>query len=453
MENKWKIWICNMVMAALAIASIVTLCLGSFFEFKINVDTNEVAVLFKKVNKEMQKISSGEETSGGESEEKSDSLDLSFDDIHFDVNLNFSIGVKNSDLFKIIFLGDKGLTDFIKRQTYEFGNQITRQIKDILKSFFASISNSMVSYSEKELINQTKETLSSMGETVNDEEVKQMIKEKYDIGEEDFTKFNDDLTDFYDEVIENGYSAETMKTFFAENELIDKILEASAKEIIKQSGEEVNENSIKEKKDELKAEMLEKNFDESLFANFENSTAGAPIKIDVIGYSLITLVSGEFRLLENEQEYNEFIEEYSNNASSKLGGLKKALFWIGIVILVVCLAWLYLLIKIIVRFFTKKKTVSMFAPRLLGWIPHVIPIGLPNLLVKAPKILSLFLSFFSSGEEAKMVEEVYNYEMNLVNFKLTSLAWVSAAATVVLMIISFFYRKWRKGEKNGEINK
>lgn len=74
---------------------------------------------------------------------------------------------------------------------------------------------------------------------------------------------------------------------------------------------------------------------------------------------------------------------------------------IAAILCISLLSWLYLLIKLIVKFFTKNHSVKLKCPIILGWLPFLILYVLPTIaMLVLPRFIELpaiTVSFFSSG--------------------------------------------------------
>lgn len=103
---------------------------------------------------------------------------------------------------------------------------------------------------------------------------------------------------------------------------------------------------------------------------------------------------------------------------------------IAALVLFSCLAWAYLLIKIIVKLFTPNPAIKLKLPIFLGWLPFLVFWAFPTIVTTVllrsstmpAEMAALSLSFFSSG--------IFAF-----------------AAAVLLIIIWIPYRKFRKKEK------
>jgi hypothetical protein len=49
--------------------------------------------------------------------------------------------------------------------------------------------------------------------------------------------------------------------------------------------------------------------------------------------------------------------------------ISSVLKYLGIFLLIVIGSWAYLILKILVKFFARNKTVGMFFPKFFGWMP------------------------------------------------------------------------------------
>ena len=79
-------------------------------------------------------------------------------------------------------------------------------------------------------------------------------------------------------------------------------------------------------------------------------------------------------------------------------------------------------------------------PQAFGWMPHVFFVGLPMTLIK----LANFLVEKLGEQLGEQVTKIVNLATEFIQLDVSSLTWVSAACTVGLLVISFFYYSWRK---------
>ena len=130
----------------------------------------------------------------------------------------------------------------------------------------------------------------------------------------------------------------------------------------------------------------------------------------------------------------------------------KVLSYVGYFLFFVMACWAYVLIKIIVKtIFCKNKTVGLFFPRMFGWMPHVFFVGLPMFLIK---YLPLFAEKIVASQPE--MQESMNSIMSIlemIKLSVSSLTWISALCTVILMVLLIFYwpmRRRAKKERKGK---
>lgn len=146
---------------------------------------------------------------------------------------------------------------------------------------------------------------------------------------------------------------------------------------------------------------------------------------------------------ENADDVKAFLADKLNSKiddnTARILGI--ALKVMGGFVLLVIAAWAYFLIKLVVKtLFCQNKTVGMFAPRFFGWMPHVLFVGLPMLVFgNMDRIIAK-----TSGTSLQQLGETLAKLSSLVSVKITSLTWVSALATVVLLAIWIPYYQWRR---------
>ncbi len=110
---------------------------------------------------------------------------------------------------------------------------------------------------------------------------------------------------------------------------------------------------------------------------------------------------------------------------------------IAIFLVVVMAAWGLLALKALLKIFAKNKGVGLGLARFLGWIPHVLLVGLPMLIILLlPKIIASVSSeqFTQYAEYAKGLSLTFS-----------SMTYISALGTVALMLINWFgYKSTKK---------
>ena len=430
--KQFKVIIVNIIIVLLAVASIVTLYLGSFMKIALKLTVNN-----ENVEEVVELFNTNKKSDGGEeSSEDNKKIDVSALG-EFSLELPLSLNIKNEDALTAVFSDRKEVvTKFIDREVSSVISTLLDTAKDIFKTVTTAIVNKVVEEAKTEIEKQISENTSST----------EVLQEEYGISEEDITTLKTEVSNAVNTVLEGGNS-DDIKKILEDSQTLDDILLAYSEAKLKTElgVEELNE----EQKTQAQADASSnKNdfldgYDKAVekFADEEGTINASTIINGVISEAGITSNDGESESINSEEELVEYVSTKINTAlEENKEYIGYALMGMGIFVLIVMASWAYVVIKIIAKLFSKNKTIRFGVPQAFGWMPHVFFVGLPMSIIKLAKLL---VEKFSAqlGEE---VTKIVDMATEFVQLNVSSLTWVSAACTVGLLVISFFYYKWRK---------
>ncbi|MCR4662070.1 MAG: hypothetical protein K5765_08770 [Clostridia bacterium] len=439
-----KVIIINIIIVLLAAASIVTLYLGSFMDIKANLNVN---------NENVQEIVAmfGENKSGegsGEGEGSGSTIDVSALG-EFNINIPFTISIKNTDAINCIFKFNNRkevVTQFVDREITVIVENLLTSAKEIFKVATNALVNKAVDEAKKAIEQQISSTGGENQTAVSE------VLEEYGVNDQTIENVKTELSDAVTTVL-NGGDSDDIKNIIENSTTIDSILKAfqeakmknelGVSELSESQKEEANSKAM-QSKDELLVkydEVVEKYGDEN------GKITSATIVNTVLEQTGINKSEegGETTKITTEEELVEFL---SNKVNTAIDNSKEyigyVLIGLGAFVLLVMASWGYVALKIIIKLFAKNKTVRFGLAQAFGWMPHVFFIGLPMLVVK----LSGFIMEKFGTQLPEQAQKVVNMMKEILSLNLHSLTWVSAACTIPLLVFSFFYYKWRRQIKS-----
>ena len=462
MNNNGKIFIANIIIIALAVVSIITLCVGSFMKIQLNVDIRGETI--SKFISDANKNGTGK--SGNESTEESGTdatlkivmegegqpEDVTTEEIEIDkilsqINIKFDLAfdLKSSVLLKSISgNGSDVAKEMIGSQINNVVDALIKNVDGIIDVVMTAVVDSVVETAQEEVIEQLKEEL---GKTdISEEEIMQELEAEYGITETDIEELKGDVSESAKDIL-NGEPEKVSETI-NNSETMDKLIAVYAEKALKEEkGEDyvATAEEIAAKKSELKQEIVteyESTIDEMRDENGELSKES--IMVEIMNESELKDADGNPVEIKSVDDIKAYI---SNAATGALNGetadmISKIFKAFGIFILVVAASWAYIIIKIVVKFFMKNKTVGLLAPRLLGWMPHVFFVGLPMLIVK-----NINKVFEAASAEMGAEAESFLEMLSMISLDISSLTWVSALCSVLLLVIWIPYYRWRRESK------
>ncbi|MBR1747041.1 MAG: hypothetical protein IJ735_02380 [Clostridia bacterium] len=409
-----KIIITNVIIVLVAVAAIVTLWLGSFMQIDLSLTVNQKNV---------------EEIAG----EEADVSALG----EFSITIPLSLTLKDSDGISAIFGDRTAVTkQVVEREISSVLQNLFSAAKDVMKTVTKAVVNKAVDEAKNAIEKQ-------LGEGTDTQKV---LEEQYGVSGEDIETFKTELSDTITLVLDGG-STDDLKAKLEDSETLDKILEAYAEAELKEKlGVDTLDDEQKAQAaanaEEKKNEVLDK-YDEVIeqFADEEGNLSVGSIVAGMMDEAGIKDDNGDKVKIETEEDLKNFISEKINGTMEEnTEYIGYALMGLGVFVLFVMACWAYVILKIIIKLFMKNKTVFFGLPQAFGWMPHVFFIGLPMTIIRLSDVILPKLSD-QLGEDATKVVKM---AQNMVSLNVSSLTWVSALCTVVLLIISFFYYKWRR---------
>ena len=468
---KGKLIITNIVLAVICIVAIVTLLVGDFWQVKLvlNIDGKAMAELMQSTSgsentgdgsenvgdgsEENANLSEGEglggegagEGSGLEGEGSGEGVQDGSDELanlFGSVNLTIPLDVKFTPMGLIGMLTGKGeetVNTFIGTEMGEIIDVLMGAVDEIMTSVTAVVVDMVLDEAMAEVERQLEEQL--YGE-ITEEDIMNTLETEYDITEEDIESLKGDVATATKGLI-NGDS-DAVTTTLQDSETLEKLIAIYAAQELEQEGiANPTQEQINEKTASLKTEIIEE-----CDKGIEEISGGEEFDKETV---VVTFIKESGMVPEEEASNIQTIDDVkatiTNNVNNSMDAETKAMLvtvgqvLAGILLLTVA-SWIYLLIKLIVKtLFMKNKGVRLTAPRLLGWVPHVIFVGLPQLLFGNMDMI--FNALANQPEMAEMAEAITAIG-NMFSLQATSLTYISAICSVLLLVIGIPYGIWRR---------
>lgn len=428
MNNNPKIITCNIIVAILAIVSIITLCTGNFFRLTVTVNVTD-----QLLNTYL------EDSDIAESNSEFDYQEL-FDGIDFEIPL--TIQIKSATLLKSITgKSSEAVQALMSDQIDVVVDNLLNAVDKVVESLAKVVVNTVVERAEEEIYNQLQEEL---GGNVTEEQVQTELESEYGVSQEDIETLQSDLSNTLIAFL-NGDTDDVSQTL-EESETLDNLVNVYAEQaLIEESGEgSYTQAQIDAKAVELKDQVVNE-----LDENLEKFSDGEDFNKESVIVGLLNQAGiDEDISLNNMEEVKTFL---SNKMYGALGdeaesAISMVLKGLGAFLLIVILSWAYLILKIFFKFFARNKTVGMFVPKFFGWMPYVLFAGIPNLFFRnLDKIIDAVSKRMDVG--ADTIAAISQYS-EMVTIKFSSATWVSAVCCLVLFVLWFPYHKWRRQEKD-----
>lgn len=436
-----KIVICNIIMAVISVVAAVTLIAGSFLTITatLNIDGETMSQMIGEQNlTESEGDASGEGDAAG-------TPDIS--EMLKEVNLTIPVNLdfKSKDLIESA-IGDAAVQvqKLLQREIGGVVDVLMDAVDQALPAVVGQAVNQVVKKAEDEVRAQLEE---ASGGEVSEEEIRDRLENEYGVTDKDITTLKDELATVVTAVLNGG--ADESKEILEKSETLNKLIYVYAEtELKQQTGETtVTQAEIDAKAQELKTEVIDE-YEEGL----KQLEIDGEINKETAVVSLLN--KGEmkdengavikFENLDDVKAY--FVTQVEAALGESTRYLEIGMKALGIFTLIVAAAWVYFLLKIIVKTLFSKynKTVGMFFPRFFGWMPHVFFVGVPMLILgNLDKIAQL-------AEQNEMVaglSDMLQTYAGMVTIDIASLTWVSAVGSVLLLIILFPYYQWRRKAK------
>ena len=191
-----KVIIVNIVIVLLAVASIVTLYLGSFMKIQLKLTVNN-----ENVEEVVELFNSNKKSEGGEENSEDKKIDVSALG-EFSLELPLSINIKNEDAITAVFSDRKEVvTKFVDREVSSIITTLLGTAKDIFKTVTTAIVNKVVEEAKNEIEKQINENSSST----------EVLEEEYGVSEEDINTLKTEVSNAVNTVLDGGDSNDIKK--------------------------------------------------------------------------------------------------------------------------------------------------------------------------------------------------------------------------------------------------
>lgn len=438
-----KIVISNIIMMLISIAAIVTLIIGSFWKIQMTLHVNG-ETLSELQGGSTENAKTAEGTESGESGTETGGNAAAEEILkQIDVSLPLSFDFKSMNLIKAV----------ASDPTEQIREGIARQVGGVVDSLMSAVDklmSAMVNIVIDQTVKQAEESVKQKiaeesGGEVTEEQIKQELNDKYGVTDEDVDTLKKEVSDTMTALL-NGETDDASKCL-EESETLEKLALACAREQWKNENpdatEEPTDQQLAEQAQQTKAEVIDAYNQMIEEMEVDGKIGKETVLVKALEKADLKDDAGNPVKFENADDVKAFLADKLNSKiddnTARILGI--ALKVMGGFVLLVIAAWAYFLIKLVVKtLFCQNKTVGMFAPRFFGWMPHVLFVGLPMLVFgNMDRIIAK-----TSGTSLQQLGETLAKLSSLVSVKITSLTWVSALATVVLLAIWIPYYQWRR---------
>ena len=428
-----KAYVYNLIILLIAIASIVSLFLGTFWKADFSVTPDE------KIMKDAFKDILAENNISEKDFEKI------IRDNPITANIGFSLEPKTLINSLIEKDGKAMVEGFITEQVDGIVDTLRPTLKQLAKLAANTVVEAQIKSYKKSLMESnglTEEEIDAKFESVgiNDSYVKTKTEELVD------TVFVDNATpdtvankviDMVDEIVEKIKSNEEIAAELGDVEFTEAD-KAEAKEEIKKVLADFTDKNGNINFEAALAKLLR----ESMNKNGENNENGESENAKKAA-SILT-ANDEEKEEDLATTVKDLIMSYVDDGTIDV--LVIVLKVMAGILLAVAASWAYLIIKLIVRLFTRnQKTVGLAVPRAFGWIPFTILVILPwsiSMVLKSETLMTKIYEVLNMGQESV---DTINSVIGGISMSFWSWSVVSFAGTVVLMFLLIFgYRRLRK---------
>lgn len=468
--NNLKILICNIIIAACCVASILTLILGDFVRADITL-TIDKALLSKLMGGEQKDEASnmpaGIKADGPEGMDMNSVLEYIPDDWKLEFNIPIQIEAKT--VAKSSFGTENSVAAvkvLVEKQVDNLVVVLENKVGEVIEIGVEALIRKAGDMAKEKI----KEALNEEGSTVTEAEVNAKLREH---GIENYgaaiDTFVEEVKALVKDVLSGAKGSDAIRDFLKGGEktnrnILGKLMEIAAEEELKEEGvadptsEQIEEKIAEYQKDTLEGydEFVKEFADENGNLNLESmiislinkmnegsnensNPSNAPEDEEVADGNA---GSGQIQSMDDVKAFViEKIFGAINEETVQMIGL--AMSFLGYFLLFIMACWAYVLIKVIVKTIAcKNKTVGLFFPRMFGWIPHVLFVGLPMLVLKYLDTILRYIGA-DAGDSLKNI-------LDMVSVNFSSLSWVSALCTVILLVLLFFYYPERRAAKRAK---
>ena len=480
-----KVIIFNIIIAALCIVSIVTLYIGDFMkaEITLTVTKDTITKIIDSFGGSSEPQNAAIKAAEGEGENQFDMKDFAkYLDDDFSLSFSAAFVLKGDTVAKgALGQAEEAVNSVINDQVDHLVDNIAGTVDQVIEQAMKAVVHAAVDKA-KDMI---KEAIAKeMAENNISEEQVWARLEEYNVYPKDIDDIIDGFLNTLNDLLDGNKA--TSINFLkddSETSVLYKMYRVAAEETLKSSGNEYTSEDVTAKAKEYQNTVATK-FEEvlnslsvdgefsketlivSLFNGFDfgeeqkkgdnagnkpNDQNGPANAADENAGSEEGSSDKKIKNMDDVKNY--IVEMLLSKVSPEVVDMVgKALSYVGYFLFFVMACWAYVLIKIIIKtIFFKNKTVGLFFPRMFGWMPHVFFVGLPMLLIKylpvaAAKIIE---SQPDMQQGLDMIIEI----LEMVKVSVSSLTWISALCTVILMVLLIFYWPMRRAAKRARKNK
>lgn len=386
----------NIIIAIISVVCVVTLALGTFWKFSISYQMSE----------DMMKALLQNAGDGEDMEEGAEDFfaNIDFESIASDAKFQMGLTISPDSLFTSL-KGDN--TETVTTVLNTASSEILKNVDTIIKSMFSAGMKLAVAMAVEEINSAIEEEAEELAPEVANLDlsgvndiVDEMLSEN-----PDNEQIKTDLIDLVNTQIENADLTEEQKAqLIAESEI-------SVGDFYDNIVEEYGDENGSIVPTDIAVSLLSDTLNLNVEENGDNSMEDLSMAV-------------------TEKIVSSMSEDTINRISLVYRGL-------AILLVVVMAAWALLAVKALLKIFFKNKGVGLGLARALGWIPYVLLVGFPMVMIMLiPKIIAS-VSYPEITEYAKYAEGF--------NLKFESLTYISALGTVALMFINWFgYKSTKK---------
>lgn len=415
------VWICNTVLAVLAVLSIVSYFFMPMWGIKLTYNLKAA---------DLQEMING-------------SLDLDFNEIIGEEGIDLSIQVPfgTADLFHSFGANEEKAIDVIVEGSVDkLVDQLGATLNEVAAKVVRSAAKSVV---KKEVSGNIKDYLAEKNPEISEEEVSDRLNSA-GITDDYIAERTDAIID---KLYESGSSTEEVSDEIMRTveDVYEKLSQSDDDDLKTATLTEEQKENIRKSVDDVMANIADENgnidpdelINELLLqamGSLNNSTDSASVSLLAADDSDVETQTASARLKAEVKKY------IMNNLPENTSGI---LVWVfrGMVILYLLssLAWIYLLVKIVVKLVTHANpTVKLKVPIWLGWLPFLICVCLPMLAIWLVKIIPALGTMLSNALPAAVFETL------TTGIAFTSGGWIACLAAGICFAVSIFYIFMRK---------
>lgn len=460
-KRRLTVLICNFVIAALCVLSIVSYFFMPFW--KVDLSLTISAEMIESMVGDLED-GEGPENAGTSLALLAESSNESSIQDHLDVQevvgegitIGLGIEFETKDVLGALS-GDStaSVARMLDTNVNKIVDALIQPITEIVKNTTKSVTKQGLSETAKTSV---KEAFKNSNNEKTDEEVQQILEDA-GITDEYLDAELDTLMTKMEEPI-------PVKDAVKE---VTNILEDMETKLSQSEHEELQDLAIsQEEMDDLEAEMeefLQEFADENGNISLDAMLSGLFNKLNEENSSSENATPAAYVYTENqtqeEAQTKDLRTQLREMITSKLGEdivviITDAMQYVAYFILFTFFTWAYLIIKILVKLPAKNPAIKLKLPILLGWLPALILYVLPNAAISTVTSPSGILTSALDAETLKSMEEMSN--MLHIQFSSSGVISMYIALALFLFVIVFYgrqrraLRKYVKAVKKGEIS-